>query len=125
MDVLAIVVATVVAFLLSGAYYALVPLPQRPAAQQEPAAPRAAVQAATELLRSAAVAGLVVGLMQTAGWTSPAEGALLGLALWVLPVVLLVGSVVHEGTPARAAVAHGGDWLIKLLAIGALVGALG
>ena len=90
----------------------------------EPASPRPAVQAATELLRSAAVAGLVAGLMRTASWTSPTEGAPLGLALWVLPVMLLVGAMVHEGTPRRAAVAHGGDWLIKLVAIGALVGTL-
>ena len=51
-----------------------------------------------------------------------AAGLVLGAALFVgFPLVLWVGAIVHEGTPVRKAVLHGGDWLVKLLAIGAIV----
>ena len=51
-----------------------------------------------------------------------AAGLVLGAALFVgFPLVLWVGAIVHEGTPVRTAVLHGGDWLVKLLAIGAIV----
>ena len=47
-----------------------------------------------------------------------------GVALWTgFPVVLWVGAVVHERTPVRLAAIHAGDWLLKLLAVGALLGA--
>jgi hypothetical protein len=47
------------------------------------------------------------------------------LALWVgFPLVLWVGAVVHERTPLKLAAIHGGDWLIKLLAIGVIVAAI-
>lgn len=117
-----LLVATGVAFAISGAYYALAPLPESGDARQP--APPAWVQGITELLRSALVAGLVTGLISLAGWSTLAQGALLGLSLWVIPVVLLAGAVIHEGTPWRSAVIHSGDWLAKLVAIGALVGAL-
>ena len=46
-----------------------------------------------------------------------------GLALWVgFPLVLWTGAVVHEDTPVRLAALHGGDWLLKLLALGLLAG---
>jgi Protein of unknown function (DUF1761) len=48
---------------------------------------------------------------------------LLGLALWVaFPVMLLLGSVVHEKVPWRLAALHAGDWLVKLLVISLIVG---
>ena len=43
-------------------------------------------------------------------------------SLWALPVALLAGSVLWEAVPIRSAVLHAGDWLIKLVAIGAVVG---
>jgi len=52
----------------------------------------------------------------------PTQGALLGAGLWTLPVVLLIGSVVHESTPSRSAALHAGDWLVKLVALGAIIG---
>ena len=88
------------------------------------AAPPAPLQALVEIIRAAAIAGLIAGLVRNGLWTTPGEGALLGLALWIIPVVLLIGSVVHEGTSPRAAATHAGDWLIKLVAVGALVGLL-
>ena len=41
----------------------------------------------------------------------------------MLPLVLLSGSVVWERVPVPRAALHTGDWLVKLVAIGALVGA--
>jgi len=121
-------IAAVVAFILSSAYYALAPrrVPAGTDAQSHVAGSAdertRPWQIAVELLRSALVAGLLTGLLLAAGWSGPAAGALLGLALWVLPVVLLAGSVVWENVPVRSAMLHAGDWLLKLVAIGAIVG---
>lgn len=60
--------------------------------------------------------------MLTSGWHGPIPGTLLGLALSILPVVLLAGSVLWERVPVRTAATHTGDWIIKLAAIGAIVG---
>lgn len=124
---LALFVAAIAGTALSGGYYSVVPIEQPPvvSGREGPApTPPPGVQAAVELARSAAVAGLVAGLVGTANWDSTIQGLLLGLALWVLPAVLLVGSVVHEGTDRRTALVHAGDWLLKLLAIGAIIGTL-
>lgn len=121
MIVVGILVATVVAFIISFAFYAVAPA--APAAgDTAPARPRT-WQIIVELLRSAITATLVTGLLVAGAWSGLAAGALLGLALWALPVVLLTGSVVWENVPVRSAALHGADWLIKLLAIGAIVGA--
>jgi len=43
------------------------------------------------------------------------DGIALGLLLWVgFPLVLWVGAIVHERTPLKLALIHGGDWLVKL-----------
>ena len=77
-----------------------------------------------ELARNIAVAGLVAGLLRAADRSGAATGGLLGLALWVLPVVLLAGAVFHEGLPAALATRHAVDWCLKLLTIGVIVGLL-
>lgn len=121
MVVLGVALGAVAGLVLSGVYYAVVPVP---AGSGDSAPTRAAgLQALVELVRSASVAALFAGLMGAAGFSGAVTGGLLGLALWVLPVVLLAGSVFHQGAPARAAALHAGDWLLKLLVIGALVGA--
>ena len=74
------------------------------------------------MVRNSAVAALVAGLLAAADWNGLGDGVLLGVSLWVVPVVLLAGSVFHEGVPVRRAALHGGDWLIKLVVIGAIVG---
>jgi Protein of unknown function (DUF1761) len=116
-----VLVATVVAFIISFAFYAIAPA--TPTTVETPSVRPKAWQIIVELLRSAVTAALVTGLLTAGDWSGPAAGALLGLALWALPVVLLTGSVVWENVPVRAAALHVGDWLIKLLAIGAIVGA--
>lgn len=121
MTALAIALAGVASFILSGVYYAVVPSPVA-ADEQQPPKRSIAVQVVVELLRSGLVAALVAGLMTAATFSGVAAGVLLGLSLWVLPLVLLAGSVFHEGTAVRTAAVHAGDWLLKLVAIGVIVG---
>ncbi|MFB6394254.1 DUF1761 family protein [Polymorphospora lycopeni] len=121
MVVVGILVATVVAFSISFAFYSVAPA--APATVETPPARPRAWQVIVEVLRSAVIATLVTGLLVAGAWSGPAAGALLGLALWALPVVLLTGSVVWEHVPVRDAALHTVDWLIKLLAIGAIIGA--
>jgi hypothetical protein len=118
---LAIAVAAIAAFLLSSVYYALAP--NLPTAQGTVRSTKPRLwQVLTELVRSALVAGLVAGLLVTAGWTGPIAGALLGLALATIPVVLLTGSVIWEGVPVKVGLLHLVDWLLKLPLIGLIVG---
>ncbi len=125
MSAIGIGVAAIAAFIISFVFYALVPsgpAPRPEAAEPTPDRP-APWQIVIELLRSAITATLVAGLLIATDENGPTARALLGLVLWALPLVLLTGSVVWERVPVRNAALHAGDWLIKLLAIGAIVGA--
>ncbi len=123
-DPIAVVVATIAAFLLSGAWYAVVPWPAEVGEATRADSPSLPVLLA-EVLRSAVVATVVAGLLVELDALSVGEGALLGVVLWVgFPAVLFAGSIIHERYPARLAALHLGDWLLKLTAIGAIVGAL-
>ena len=117
---LGIGIATVVAFVISFVCYSVAPVARtdQPVADERPQP----WQVILELLRSAIVAGLLAGLLRAADWDGPKQGALLGMGLWALPVVLLAGSVLWESVPMRSAALHAGDWLIKLVAVGAIVG---
>ena len=76
-----------------------------------------------ELARSAAVATAVAVLAGRDGKAGTGSSVRLAAGLWAaFPVVLLTGSVVHEKVPWQQAAIHGGDWLIKLLLIAAVVG---
>ena len=76
------------------------------------------------LARSLLAALLVAALMAHGGWAGVGAGALLGLALAVMPIVILSGAVVHENTPIALAAVHSLDWVAKLVVIGAIVGLL-
>jgi hypothetical protein len=114
-----IALAAVAAFVISAVYYGA--MPAAPATEPVTERPVAA-QVLVELLRNLAVAALVAGLLTAANWSDIGQGAVLGLSLWTLPVVLLAGSAFHEGVPTRRAALHAVDWLIKLVTIGAIVG---
>lgn len=120
---LAIALATVASFLASALLYALPPVSVliSRTSTPRPGLPVVA-QMASVVLRSLIVSGLVSGLMVAAGWHGAGEGALLGLALCTLPLVLLLGGVVHENTAPSAAGVHLLDWILKLVIIGAIVG---
>jgi hypothetical protein len=118
MNYLAIIVAAVAAFFAAGGYYAALgkQLEKFSSAPADMPPWLLAVEVAKHLV---VAAGLAAGI----GITAWPTAVLLGLALWVgFPVILLLGSVVHENVPWRLAVLHAGDWLVKLLLIAVIVG---
>jgi hypothetical protein len=124
---LAVVAAAVAAFVLSSVWYTV--LGQRLArwspAYADSARPTGAV-VALELLRSLVVAAVLAVLAAAGDVDTWLEGAGLGLLAWVgFPLVILTGSVLHERYPWPLAATHLGDWLLKLVVVAAIVGALG
>ncbi len=123
LNVLAILLAAIVAFVVSGAYYAATgaPLARLSPAYAEPGKPAVAT-ILVEMIRNLAVAIVVAGLTAGLGLDDPGPALLLALALWVaFPVVLLLGSVFHERVNPQLAAIHTGDWLLKLAAIASIV----
>lgn len=123
-SLLAVGLATVAAFLIGFVYYGVVgvpaadrgELPERPTWQLP----------VVELARCLVLAAVVVEVAAAADVSSAGGGLLLGLVLWVgFPLVLWTGAMFHEGVPVRTALVHGGDWLLKLLAIGLVAGLVG
>lgn len=123
MIILGIATATLVSFLASAALYAIPPVS---ALVTRDSTPRpglpVAVQIGSVLLRSLIASCLVAGLMSAAHWHGALAGGLLGLSLSVLPLILLMGGVVHENTALSTAGIHLLDWIVKLTLIGAIVG---
>lgn len=122
MNILAVGVAAVAAFVASGAYYGALGsrLAQLSPTYARPGRPPAAT-AAVELVRNVVLALVVAGLAADRG--GPVAALLLALALWIaFPAVLLAGSVFHERVPAALAAIHAGDWLINLLLVTGIVG---
>jgi Protein of unknown function (DUF1761) len=119
LNLLAVLVSAVAAFLASGAYYAalgsrLARLSPAYAGQGRPAP----VTAVVELIRGVVVAAAVGWLLAGLGITGAGPAVLVALVLWVaFPVVLLTGSVFHERVPAAMAAIHAGDWLLKLVLV--------
>ena len=123
LELLAILAATIIAFVLSGTYYAVLgsQLAAVSAAAGTPR-PSPVVQAGAELARSLVLVTVVAGLVAQTGTDTWRGGLWLGLALWVgFPVVLWAGAMLHERTPWRLAAIHAGDWLLKLLVVATVV----
>lgn len=121
-DAVAVLAATVVAFVLSGAWYAA--LGDRLAAVSPVAAAGdpAPWAVPAELARTLVLVTVVAGLVAETGTDAWSGGVLLGLALWAgFALVLWAGAVLHERTPWRLAAIHAGDWLVKLPVVAALV----
>lgn len=126
LSVLAVGLAGLAAFVSSGAYYAV--FGEQLARVSATGATDSRMppwKLAVEVMRTLVVAAAVAGLAAVGNVNTWAEGLLLGFVLWVgFPLMLWIGAIVHEGTPMSLAVIHGGDWLVKLLLIGLIVGAL-
>jgi len=123
-DILAVAAVTVLAFVLSGAYYAVLGDQLATVSPAAAAGDAPGWTVAAELARTLVVVTVVAGLAVETGTDGWAGGVLLGLALWVgFPLVLWVGALVHERTPAKLAAIHAGDWLIKLPVVAAVVSA--
>jgi hypothetical protein len=74
------------------------------------------------IAQSLIIAFMVAYFVSRVGITDYAGAAGLGALLWIFPAAILLGSVVHEGVPLALAAIHAGDWLVKLLLIGVVVG---
>ena len=123
-DLLAVAAVTVLAFVLSGAYYAVLGDQLATVSPAAAAGDAPGWTVAAELARTLVLVTVVAGLAVETGTDDWAGGLLLGLALWVgFPLVLWVGALVHERTPAKLAAIHAGDWLIKLPVVAAAVSA--
>lgn len=127
LNILAILVAAVAAFVASGIWYAvfggaMVRLQgawRGAAPPEKPEAWRYAVFFMVLLVLSLAVA-VVVDLVGVSGL---AESAGLGLMLWAgFVLTQWVNSIAGEDVPVGLAAIHGGDWLLHLLIIATIVG---
>ena len=121
---LAVVVAAVAAFILSGIWYAVF---GSQLARLHPAyADSGSISARdvfVELARNLVVALVLAWLLGQVGVEDWAQAALVGFVLWFgIAVVLLIGSVYHEKVPVTLAAIHAGDWLLKLVVIAIIVG---
>ena len=124
-SILAVAVCVVAAFVISAAWYAVWGRSMgrlHPAyAAGAPARPPAATFL-VEVVRNLAITLVAAWMVSWMDVTRLAEGLGLGLALWVgFPAIILAGSVFHERVPPLLAAIHAGDWLLKLLAICALL----
>jgi Protein of unknown function (DUF1761) len=122
-NLLAILAATIVAFVLSSTYYSvfaaeLAQVSDAAAAGGQPPPWKLAL----ELLRSLTVATVVAGLASQGGIDEWTGGLVLGLSLWIgFPLVLWTGALIWENTPWKLAALQGGDWLAKLLVVALIV----
>lgn len=127
MLVLGISLAAVAAFVLSSVYYTVVtPVERRVLGDRALDRGRPAPwKVAAELLRTGLVAGVFAWVADRAGLLDLPGTLLLAVVLWCgFPVALLTGSIAWEKVPPITAAIHAGDWLLKLLLIGAVLGAL-
>ena len=122
-DPVVILVATVACFALGAVYYGVLGTRLAElsgAAGSDVKAPPWAL--VVEVLRCLVLAAVVAGLAARARVDGLTGGLVLGLVLWIgFPVVLWVGAIVHENIRWRLAAIHAGDWLVKLLVVGAVV----
>jgi hypothetical protein len=127
MIVVGLVVAAVAAFVISSVYYAVAtPVERRVlgAAAIDRGRPQP-WKVLTELLRTAVVAGVFAWIAARPELASLPGSLGLAALLWVgFPAVLLTGSMLWERVPPVTAAMHAGDWLLKLVLIGVVVGLL-
>jgi hypothetical protein len=118
----AVVVATVAAFVLSATWYVVWAGPYAELRTGTVPAAMPWWTVLVELGRSAVVATAVAVALRRLALPTWGSALAFAASVWVaFPVVLLVGSVVHEGVPPLLAAIHAGDWLLKLVLITVLV----
>jgi hypothetical protein len=118
-DILAVVVAAVAAFVASSVWYAVFGSATMelsgvgPAAAADMANP--AYTALFVVAQSLVVAFMLAYFVASLGTAGPKDAVRLGFLVWIFPAMILLGSVVHENVPWMLATIHAGDWLLKLL----------
>jgi hypothetical protein len=123
----AVAVATLAAFLASSVYYvAATPLERRTLGDRAPDRGRPRPdRVLSELLRTVVVAAAFAWIAGQAHRDTVVGGLPLALVLWLgFPAAILAGSVTWEKVPPVTAAIHAGDWLVKLVLIAAIVGAV-
>lgn len=125
LNYLAIVVAALVAFVISSVWYIVfdtrAPEGESPDSTVDPGRPPA-WKLLVEFVRSLVVAIVVAGFANNLGIVDFTDAVQLGIAFWVgFPLALLVGSVIWENVRSRAATIHAGDWLVKTVTIAVIV----
>lgn len=125
MIAIGIAAAAVAAFVVSSVYYAVAtPLERRivgPVALDR--GRPGPWKVLTELLRTAVVGAAFGFIAHRCDDLRIGSGVVLAIVCWVgFPVVLLTGSVIWERVHPATAAMHAGDWLVKLLLIGVILG---
>jgi len=125
-NVWAIIVAAIVAFVLSFGWYMVFGgernklLGIKTTSEMKRPQPKLiAIELIRNLVLAHVIAYFIVRLDITT-WTSALH---VGLLFWLgFPFILLSGSVLWDKVPSKLAVIHAGDWLIKLVAISLILG---
>jgi len=124
---LAVLITAVVAFIASGAWYAvfgnaMVRLQKewRAAEIPEKPDPWKMLGFFVSGLVTAFALAILIGLINISGWLGAAG---LGVLLWIgFAATQWLGSILGEDVPLRLAAIHAGDWLIKLVLMAVLLG---
>ena len=124
LNLLAVAVATVAAFVASTAYYTVFGAALAAQLGTEPSSERPPVwKILVELLRSLVVTTALAVALGELGVTGVAGVLLFALVVWlVFPVAILSGSIVWDSLPWRLAAIHAGDWLVKAVLLALVVG---
>jgi Protein of unknown function (DUF1761) len=123
LNILAILAATVLSYVIGGAYYVqlikqLATVTRTAVPGQRPKPWQFAADVPRHLVPVIVVAGLAAKLGAD-DWT---DGLLLALALWAaFPVVVWTGVLIHERRPFKYVAIHMGDWLLRLPVIAIIV----
>lgn len=127
-NVLAVLVSVVAAFVASSTWYAVFGA-QRAAllaggeVSEKDLTRPAPWKMLVELVRTAVLAVVFAGFVTQLGIGGAGGALVLALVSWIaFPGVLLSGSVLWDGAPWRLAVIHGGDWLLKLVVLALVIG---
>src|SRR5882672_1397757 len=125
----AVLVAAIAVFVLGWLWYSpfLFYKPWMRARGMDPAAAMAGAKMpggklVIELLRCIVLAYVIARFVALLGISSWMGAVHFGIMLWIgFPVILLIGSMLWENTPAKVAAIHAGDWLVKMLVIPIIV----
>jgi hypothetical protein len=123
---LAIIAATVAAFLFSSIWYISFGKARMKLLNNENASADMrkvpAAQKLFELFRSFVVVGVIAHLLTIAGATDWLSAIGVGIWLAVFPVMILVGATLWDKRPWKLSAIHGGDWLFKIIIVSVILG---
>lgn len=117
-----IIIATIAAFLFSTVYYIILGKQVMKARaayagkKEDVRTTMTPVKLVVEIVRTFVLGLFLAYAVAILNFLYLSQALLLAVWLWIaFPVVLLVGSVMHERFPVKLAIIHAGDWLAKLL----------